>query len=93
MAIFVADHHLKDFAAWLELFKVNPPPAIGRWRLLRGSDDPNRVRVVGEVDDSEVGNVKKYLASEQMQEVFKKVNEQLSTSPVEFVWFEDITPT
>ena len=92
MAIFVADHHLKDFAAWLDMFTANPPPPIGRWRLLRGSEDPNRVRVVGEIDDSEVDEVKSYFASNQMQDVFKKVNE-LSTTPLEFVWFEDITPT
>jgi hypothetical protein len=92
MAILVADHHLKDFASWLNLFAANPPPMIGRWRLLRGIDDPNRVYVVGEMDDSEVGEVKKYFASEEMQEVFAKVNEQ-STSPLEFVWLEDATPS
>lgn len=91
MAIFVADHHLQDFASWLELFSANPPPSIGRWRLLRGSNDPNRVYVVGEIEDSEAGKVKEYFASERMQKVFRQVNEQ-STSPLEIVWLEDVTP-
>jgi hypothetical protein len=91
MAIILVDHHLKDFASWLDMFAANPPPAIGRWRVLRGQDDPNRVYVVGEMDDSEVPEVKEYFASERMQEVFRRVNGQ-STSPLAFVWLEDVTP-
>lgn len=91
MAVMVADHHLKDFASWLDLFAKNPPPPIGKWRLFRGSDDPNRVYVVGEMDDSEVPEVRKYLESDRMQEVFRQVNQQ-STSPVEFILLEDVTP-
>jgi len=91
MAIVVADHHLKDFDAWFELYKANPPPDIGRWRVARGIDDPNRVHVVGVMEASEVGAVKDHLASETMQEAFVQVNE-LSTTPIVFSWFEDVTP-
>ena len=45
MPVVVFDHHLKDFDEWFALFSANPPPAIGRWLLARGVDDPNRVRV------------------------------------------------
>ena len=91
MAILVVDHHLKDFDSWFEVFSANPPPSIGRWRVARGIDDPNRVHVVGEVDASEVEDVKSYMASEAMQNVFAQVNEA-STSPLEFTWLEDVTP-
>ena len=91
MPIIVADHHLKDFDKWLELFGENPPPDLGKWRLMRGADDPNRVRVIGEMSVSEVEGVKDYFASERMQKVFKQVNE-ISASPIEFVWFDDVTP-
>jgi hypothetical protein len=91
MPIIVVDHHLKDFETWLEIFSANPPPDLGSWRLIRGIDDPNRVRVIGEMSDSEVDGVKDYFASERMQKVFKQVNE-ISTSPLEFVWFNDVTP-
>jgi hypothetical protein len=91
MAVVVADHHLKDFDAWLELFSANPPPNVGRWRLFRGADDPNRVHVVGEMDASEVKAVKDYFASEKMQGVFAQVN-GISTHPIEFTWFEEATP-
>ena len=91
MPIIVADHHLKDFDKWLEMFSDNPPPDMGKWRLLRGADDPNRVRVVGEISLSEVDGVKDYFASDRMQKVFKQVNE-ISTTPIEFVWFDDVTP-
>jgi hypothetical protein len=91
MPILVADHHLKDFGSWFEMFKANPPPDIGHWRLIRGIDDPGRVRVIGEMNISEVEGVKAYFASDRMQGVFKRVNE-MSTRPIELEWFEDVTP-
>jgi hypothetical protein len=54
MPVVVVVHRLKNFDEWLKVFKADPPPQIGRWRLLRGSDDRNRVHVVGEVKASEV---------------------------------------
>lgn len=91
MPIIVVDHHLKDFDTWFEIFSANPPPDIGSWRLLRGTDDPNRVRVVGEMSASEVEGVNDFMGSEKMQKVFTRVNE-MSTSPLEFVWLDDVTP-
>jgi hypothetical protein len=91
MPMILADHHLKDFDTWVELFTANPPPNVGRWRLLRGIDDPNRVYVIGEVEDSDVNDVRHYFASEKMQKVFEKVNEG-STVPLEFVWIEEVSP-
>jgi hypothetical protein len=90
MAVLVADHHLKDFDSWFKLFAANPPPEVGHWRLVRGIDDPNRVHVVGEMDTADVAAVKAFFASEKMQRVFGQVNE-LSTSPIEFIWFEDVS--
>ena len=74
MPVTVAIHHLKDFDAWIDLFKDKPPPPVGRWRMLRGSEDRNRVHLVGEMAASEVQTVKDFLASARMQEVFKRVN-------------------
>ena len=91
MALVVVDHHLKDFDSWLEIFSANPPPDMGRWWVARGMDDRNRVYVIGEVQESEVDPVKSFLASDRMQKVFAEVNE-VSTSPIEFVWLEDVTP-
>lgn len=91
MPIITVDHHLKDFDAWFEIFSANPPPEIGSWRVIRGMDDPNRVRVVGEMTASEVQDVKDFYDSERMQKVFSQVNE-MSTSPLEFVWFDELTP-
>jgi hypothetical protein len=91
MPIFVAIHHLKDFDEWLKLFKANPPPKVGRWRLARGVDEPNRVHLIGEVKPSEVEEVKNFLASDRMQEVFRRVN-AMSTAPVEFVLLEEVEP-
>lgn len=89
MPMLVADHQLKDFDQWFEVFSANPPPSIGRWRVMRGIDDPNRVRVVAEVAPSEVAAVKQFVESEEMQGAFNKVNE-MSTSPIEFVWFDEV---
>ena len=54
MPVMIADHPHKDFDSWLAVFKENPPPQIGSWRVLRGGDNPNRVYVMGEVDASDV---------------------------------------
>ena len=91
MSIFIADHHLKDVDTWFEMFTANPPPDIGNWRLIRGIDDPNRVQVLGEMTAPEVEDVKDYLKSERMQNVFKRVNE-ISTSPVSFTGFDEVVP-
>jgi hypothetical protein len=91
MPTFVAIHRLKDFDEWLKVFKANPPPKVGRWRLTRGVDDPNRVHLVGEVEPSDVKEVKAFLASDRMQEVFRRVN-AMSTAPVEFVLLEEVEP-
>ena len=74
---------------WLKVFKADPPPKIGRWRLLRGSDDRNRVHVVGEMAASEVKAVKDWIKSQHMQDVFKRVN-AMSTAPLEFIWLEEL---
>ncbi len=91
MPTLVVDHHLKDFDSWFDIFKANPPPEFGQWRVARGIDDPNRVHVTGMIDQSEVDALKEFLGSEHMQKVFAEVNEH-STQPIEFVWFEDVTP-
>jgi hypothetical protein len=91
MPLLVAVHRLRDFDEWIKLFKSNPPPRIGRWRLTRGIDDRNRVHVVAEVEASEVNAVKEFLESERMQDVFLRVN-AMSTAPLEFIWLEELTP-
>lgn len=91
MPVVVFDHRLKDFDAWFTLFSANPPPKIGRWRLARGIEDRNRVHVVGEMDDSEVAGVKEFFASDKMLKVLGQADE-MSTTPIETTWLEDITP-
>ena len=91
MKTLVVDHHLKDCDSWFDTFKANPPPAYGQWRVVRGTDNPNRVLVIGLIDDSEVNAVQEHLDSDQMQKVFAVVNDG-STQPVEFIWFDDVTP-
>jgi len=91
MPVLLAVHRLKDFDEWIKLFKANPPPKVGRWRLLRGIDDRNRVHVVAEVTESEVKGVKDFIASKHMQDVFQGVN-AMSTAPLEFVWLEELRP-
>ena len=91
MPTLVVDHHLKDFDAWFEIFMANPPPHVGEWRVARGIDDPNRVHVIGVIDESDVDAVKEHLGSEQMQKVFSQVNDN-SNKPIEFVWLEDVSP-
>jgi hypothetical protein len=84
-------HRLKDFDEWTKVFKSNPPPQIGHWRLLRGTEDRNRVHVVAELQESEVKGVRDFLQSERMQNVFRQVN-GMSTAPMEFVWLEELKP-
>jgi hypothetical protein len=89
MPVVVVVHRLKNFDEWLKVFKADPPPKIGRWRLLHGSNDRNRVHVVGEVAASEVTTVKDWIKSQHMQDVFKRVN-AMSTAPLEFIWLEEL---
>ena len=89
MPTLVADHHVKDFDAWLEIFNANPPPELGSWRVIRGIDDPTRVQVVSELDASEVAGIKEFIASEKMQAVFRQVN-QMSTQPMEIIWLDEV---
>ena len=91
MPVLLAVHRLKDFDEWMKLFKSNPPPQFGRWRLLRGTDDRNRVHVVAELQESEVKGAKDFIESDRMQNVFRQVN-AMSTVPLEFVWLEELTP-
>ena len=91
MPVVVVIHRLKNFDEWIKIFKADPPPKVGRWRPLRGTEDRNRVHVVGDVAASEVKTVKEFLGSQHMQDVFKRVNE-MSTAPLEFVWLEELTP-
>ena len=55
---------------------------------MRGTEDRNRVHVVGEVAASEAPAVKDFLASPHMQGVFQAVN-AMSTAPVEVVWLDE----
>ena len=91
MPAVVVIHRLKNFDEWITVFKTNPPPKIGRWRLLRGSEDRNRVHIVGEMAGSDVKGVKEFLDSAHMKDVFRSVN-AMSTAPVEIVWLEELTP-
>jgi hypothetical protein len=91
MPVVVFIHRLKNFDEWFKLFKSNPPPKVGRWRVARGSEDRRRVHVVGEVAASEVKEVKDFIDSKRMQDVFKQVND-MSTAPLEIVWLEELSP-
>ena len=91
MPVVVVVHHLKNFDEWIKIFKADPPPKVGRWRLFRGSDDRNRVHVVGDMAASEVKVVKDFIGSQHMQEVFKRVN-AMSTAPLEFIWLDELAP-
>ena len=91
MPTVIVDHHLKDFDSWFKTFMENPPPEFGQWRVARGTDDTNRVHVIGLIDESDVDAVKQHLGSEQMKKVFSQVNAN-SNRPVEFIWLEDVTP-
>jgi quinol monooxygenase YgiN len=90
MPVFIADHRLKNFDKWIYVFRANPPPPVGRWRLMRATDDPNRAMVIGEVAASDVKAVNTFLASEGMQAVFRQV-EGMSTAPIEFLMLEEVS--
>ena len=90
MPVLLVVHRLKDFDEWLKIFKSNPPPKVGRWRLLRGNDDRNRAHVVAELQSSEVKGVKDFIEFDHMKEVFRRVN-AMSTAPLEFIWLEELT--
>jgi hypothetical protein len=92
MPVVVAVHHLKNFDEWFKLFKSNFPPKVGRWRVFRGSEDRNRVHVVAELTASEVKDVKDFIQSKHMEEVFKQVND-MSTTPIKFIWLEELSLT
>lgn len=90
MPTLVHDHHLKNFDEWIKLFKANRPAApIGRWRVLRGVDDPNRVFVVVDAEAAEVAKVNDYFRTDRMKEVIRQVNE-MSTVPLATAWFENL---
>ena len=75
MPVVVVVHRLsRTLIEWFKLFKADPPSKIGRWRVLRGSEDRNRVHVVGEVAASEVKAVKDFIASPHMQEMCLSVS-------------------
>jgi hypothetical protein len=90
MPVIVAVHRLKYFDEWFKLFKSNPPPKVGRWRVMRGSEDRNRVHVVAELAASEAKEVKDFIQSKHMQDLFKQVND-MSTAPMEFIWLEELS--
>jgi hypothetical protein len=48
------------------------------------------VHVVGEMAASETRSVKDFIASQQLQEVFRRVN-AMPTVPLEFVWLDELT--
>ena len=95
MPVVVVVHRLANFDEWLELFielfKANPSPKVGRWRVFRGMKDRNRVHVVGEVASSELKAVEDFLGSQYVRDVFKRVN-ALSTTPPENLWLEELAP-
>ena len=68
------------------------PPPTKSWslRVFRGSEDRNRVHVVAELASSEVQDVKDFIQSKHMQDVFKQVND-MSTAPIEFIWLEELS--
>jgi hypothetical protein len=89
MAMLIVDHHLKNFDDWIGLFKANPPPSVGSWRLMRGSEDPNRVYVIGDFSDSQAADIRAYFESEKMLAVFRQVD-AMSEQPMDFVWLNDV---
>jgi hypothetical protein len=92
MPVVVVVHRLKNFDEWFKLFKCNPPPKVGRWRVFRGSEDRNRVHVVAELAASEVKDLKDFIQSKHMQDFFKQVK-GMSTAPMEFIWLEELSLT
>ena len=90
MAVMIADHQLNNFDEWITLFRANPPPSIGTWRLLRSADDPNRVYVIGEVRDSDVADINAFFQSDRMAAVLDEAN-AMSARPMDIVWLNDVT--
>jgi hypothetical protein len=86
MSVLLAVHRVKNFDDWFKLFKSNPITKVGRWRVLRGSEDRNRVYVVAELAASEVKDVKDFIQSKHMQDVFKQVSDMS-----EFIWLEELS--
>jgi hypothetical protein len=35
MPVVVVVHRLKSFDEWINIFKTNPPPKVGRWRQMK----------------------------------------------------------
>lgn len=91
MPLVIVDHHLKDFEAWFKLFLENPAPKVGQWHLLRGSEDPNRVVVIGEFTEAEKADVQAFAESDRMQAVFAEVD-AMSTQPLEWIWLDEVKP-
>ncbi len=91
MPVLIVDHQLNDFDEWIAVFKENPPPSFGSWKLLRGSDDPNRVYVIQEYSESQLEELKDFVGSNRMKAVFEKVN-AMSKRPIEFVWLDEVKP-
>ena len=91
MAVFIGDHQLKNVDDWFALFKDNPPPPHGTWRILQSNDDPNRIWVIGEVADGDVAAVEQWAASDHMTDVFAQVN-AMSTRDLQIAWATDKTP-
>ncbi len=89
--MLIADHHLKNFDDWIKLFTANPPPSVGNWRLMRGTEDPNRVYVIGDFATSEADDVRAFFDSEKMQDIFRQVD-AMSNQPLEFVWLDEASP-
>ena len=91
MPMLIGDHHLKNFDDWIKLFAANPPPSVGNWRLMRGTEDPNRVYVIGDFAASEADEVRAFIESEKMQDIFRQVD-AMSDQPIEFVWLDEAAP-
>lgn len=88
MPVLVADHHLKSFDEWMEIFEPIPPP-VGRWRVERGLDDRNRVYLIVELEPSQVKEFKAVLESDRLKDVISRVN-AMSMAPIEFTWMEEV---
>jgi hypothetical protein len=81
----------KNFDEWFKSFY-----AIPHQKLVVGgfsaAANRNRVYVVAELASSEVKDVKDFIQSKHMQDVFKQVND-MSTAPMEFIWLEELSLT
>ena len=86
-ARIVTVHRLKNFDEWFKLFKSNPPPKVGRWRVFREAKIAIEF-TLSPMAASEVRDVKDFIQSKHMQDVFKQVND-MSTAPLELIWLEE----